>query len=385
MIRAVRILGCLILAVLVSSAAFAAGRSAPPENAGGGGAGSASLVTVAIYNDSINGHGSYFYGGDSNSWSEVQSILNSDPQGRFSTTVVTDLSATTLANFQVLSLPDNAVPDQWLPTVAAWFQAGHVIVCFDSAVSYAVYSGLFWPGYSGGVYYGTLWDYSSCDGDGQIAALDYITNGYTLGQAVSTIGGDAEYYSWMLPAGSNTFNVSGSGGGCEDLASTRQGIATPRPGAKAPEDGSSLVYGVYRDVAGQGRMVLLGPYDHPGYTEDAWPMIRGAHLVSSSSSYDLSFYDDYGRSQLCVNSTTGAFLYKILTGPHVGSYTGSAKVAKNSLYISVSAPTGSSGGTILWLYENLMTHSASGYYLNTPSGISSYLSDINTTNDPSCQ
>ena len=370
----------LALLVMVSPAVQAKGKQPHPYTV------APDTTRVAIYNDSLNGHGSYFNGGDSNSYALVQSILDSDPQERFTTTVVTDLSAATLANFDVLSLPDNAVPDQYLAAVAAWFVPGKVIVCFDSAVSYAAYSGFFWPGYGGDVYNGTLWDYGSCYDDGQIAQVDYITSDYTVGQAVSTIGGDAEFYPNMLPADANVFLASAGCAGGESFVAARQGNGVPnlRSERSREETGSALVYGAYRDVSCRnGRMVLLGPYDRPGDSaSDAWPMIRNAHLMQTAPpiSYDLSFLDDYGRSQLCVSSASGAWQYSVLKGNGTGKiYTGCGPVVTGSGYMRLTATPGSGYGLNLIYYTT--AHRATATFTYRPDAVSSALYDQNTTNN----
>ncbi len=343
-------------------------------------------VNVAIYNDDVNGPGSYFDGGDSNAWEILQTILDSDPQGRFTTTVVTDLGAATLSGFDVLVLPDNSVPDANVSDVITWFTSGKVIVCLDSAVSFAEYSGLFWPGYGGdtgdvGEY--TLWDYDTCQYDGQIAAVNCMTSGYTLGQAVSTISGDAEYYPWMLPPDAVTFLVSA---GCEyggefAVARATKGAAnasSPRPKhSVVAENGVAepMVYGVFRDIPGYGRMVLLGPYDTPDeYVADAWPMIRNACTVPKI----LSFWDDGGMSQVCID-TCGSFTWNVIDGY--------GAPASYSAGISVY-----NGGTMFWslpgasqyvyVYYDPNNHMAWGYLYDYNSGVYSSLFDTNTLNDP---
>jgi hypothetical protein len=366
----------LILAFLVAPAALAAAKKVRPESVAPAG------IRVAVYNDEIYGPGSYFYGGDSNAYDLVKSILDSDPQGRFATTVVTDLSAQTLANFDVLSLPDNSVPDQFLADVSAWFVPGKVIVCFDSAVSYAAYSGLFWPGYSGDVFYGTLWDYEACSDDGQISQVNYITSDYFVGQSVSTESGDAEYYPEMLPANANVFLVSaGCYGGGEDVtaAQGKGGVSNPRfRQSRRDENGSSLVYGAYRDVTGHGRMVLLGPYDEPGdWVYDAWPMIRNAHTIG----FNANFYDDYNRSEFCASTTTGAYKWTILSGPWAGmTFTGTGKVFNAGAKFTSAAGDPNSFS----LVYDPVRHKASGWLIT--GGRYFPLADKNTLDDPAgCQ
>jgi hypothetical protein len=343
-------------------------------------------INVAVYDDSEYGPGEYFDGGDSNAWETIQYILNNDPQGRFNAVVVTDLSASTLAGFDVLSLPDNSVPEEFLSDVSAWFVPGKVIVCFDSAVSYAEFSGFFWPGYGGNpddVGNGTLWGYGSCFEDGLISELDYVTDGYYVGQQVGTLGGDAEYFPEMLPPGTNVFLVANYGE-CEDFAAGRN-QGGDRAILKAPrvEQSQSLVYGAYRDVAGHGRMVLLGPYDFGGEpavqyeVEDAWPMICNAHLLPTQSGVDLNFYDDIsGAAQFCVN--TGSGIYEWDNYDWYYFYSGRAEIVNAGSAIW----NGPTDPNFLYVVYNPVQLNAYGYFYDTENGIFSSLIDYDTTDSP---
>lgn len=123
------------------------------------------------------------------------------------------------------------------------------------------------------------------------------------------------------------------------------------------------------------------------YTWTVTVTVDGVTCTSSGTitadPFGVAFFDDYGRSQLCLNTTTGAFKYTVLTGP--------------------SAGTSTSGVVTFTTYNGMMTfrtaaglpYSLSGKYLvnynkaqasftNRPLRISSSLYDNDTTNDPPC-
>lgn len=333
---------------------------------------------VAIYDNSGSGNGTYFQGYSQNAYEDVQWILDNDPDGRFATTVVTDLSASTLANFDVLSLPDNGVPDKWLGDVASWFQAGHVIVCYDSAVCYAAYSGLFWPGYSGDIYLNTLWDYMACPYDGQITTVNYITSNYNLGDILTTMAGGARLYTETLPNDTSIFMMSASGDTCGGTAGPNGGGAGSGKAVSLP-----ATYGAYRDVAGHGRMVILGPWDLPSYGEDCYQLFRNAHAAGAA--YDLSFYDEMGLTQLCLNSTGGDFQYRVLKGFYAGTvYNGKVSLFKDSSGILVFTTPSKIPVQLQGVYSFKYNHAAAQLY-DKPHQFHSFLKDMNTLDDPPCK
>lgn len=204
---------------------------------------------VVVLNSSTNPP--YFVGGNTNAWSQVSSIIDSDPEHRFQVTVLTNLQApgwNGLEGQDVLVLPDNAVPADSLQLVADWFQPGKVIVCLDSAVCYAAYTGWMWSSSTGRHGYGEFWDYNSGAGDQKIWLADPITANYSVGQVIGSVVYDAQYYRNALPA--DAVALSGK------------------------STDPSRCYAVYRDVPGRGRLVLLGPFIMP--LSDQYSMIREA-------------------------------------------------------------------------------------------------------------
>lgn len=105
------------------------------------------------------------------------------------------------------------------------------------------------------------------------------------------------------------------------------------------------------------------------------------HYVGGYTPYDLIYVDDFSRSQLCVNSATGDYSYKVLSGRGAGEYTGTA-------YLSMRNGTLFINSTTLYprlqFYDNQRYHRAYGSF--TYGAVRSYLDDKNTANDPdTCQ
>ncbi|MGC9308636.1 MAG: dockerin type I domain-containing protein, partial [Thermoplasmatota archaeon] len=205
-------------------------------------------VRVAIYNSSTHGAGDYFDGGQSNNWDEFQSVLNSDPEGRFTVSVITELSYSTLAHYDVLVLPDNGVPNEWLDDVDDWFTADKRIVAGDSSICFVSYAGYLWSGSAGSNGKYTYWDYNSDHNDSRIALDHPITSGYSVGQIISSVSGDAQMYIDMLPGDAQVLTTS--------------------------NNNSTNAYVVYRDVPGKGSIVVLGVHDtlYP----DGYDLVRDA-------------------------------------------------------------------------------------------------------------
>lgn len=194
------------------------------------------------------GSPSYFIGGNSNAWSPVVDILNSDPARRFTVTVATNLNADTIAGQEVIVLPDNAVATADLQAVADWFVPGKTILAMDSSVCYAAYSGFMWPSAAGTNGHNVYWDYGSSSNDQQVWLSDPVTASYAVGQLIDSKNNDVQLYVDKLP-----------------------------PDAKAltgRKNNPNRCYVAYRDVPGRGRIIVLGPYVTP--SSGQYALIRDA-------------------------------------------------------------------------------------------------------------
>ena len=99
------------------------------------------------------------------------------------------------------------------------------------------------------------------------------------------------------------------------------------------------------------------------------------------SCYDLIYIDDLGRSRLCEDSQTGAFVYKVLSGAGQGEYSGQAYLSMRNGVLFINSTT---LNPRLQFYDNQKFHRAYGSF--TKGTLRSYLDDKNTANNPAaCQ
>lgn len=115
-------------------------------------------------------------------------------------------------------------------------------------------------------------------------------------------------------------------------------------------------------------------YDFSG---DLIPLYHNAaiFLYNGCNSFNASYYDDYGRSQFCVNTKTGAYRWNILGGAGAGtSYNGTATVFNGGGKYVASSPN------YLSVTVDPVRHKASGWFVG--GGFYSKLADANTLNDP---
>jgi uncharacterized repeat protein (TIGR01451 family) len=195
-------------------------------------------ISVAILDRANTADISYWFGGNSNSWNSYRTILENDPETRFAVTVVTELSASTLAGFDRLLLPDNAVPDVYLTSVSEWFAfPDRRMIAVDSASSYAAYSGFMWPESAGSNGYGVYWDYGSSADDQVVLLEDKITENYAVGTVLPSRQNDAQMFSTQLPSDAVV------------------------PTAKQADHDKAYV--AYRQVPDKGAIVVLGPFSTP--------------------------------------------------------------------------------------------------------------------------
>lgn len=196
-------------------------------------------ISVAILDRASTSGISYWFGGNSNSWNNYRTILEDDPENRFAVTIITDLSSSTLGDFDRLLLPDNAVPDVYLTDVSNWFSSpDRLIVAADSAISYAAYSGFMWPDSAGSNGFGIYWDYGSTSNDQEVLFEDKITTGHAIGSLLPSRSSDAQMFVSQLPA--------------DAVAPT------------AKQTDHDKAYTAYRHVPGKGTIMVLGPFGVPG-------------------------------------------------------------------------------------------------------------------------
>lgn len=105
-----------------------------------------------------------------------------------------------------------------------------------------------------------------------------------------------------------------------------------------------------------------------------------AQYTALIAAFDLSFYDDAGRSKLCVNSNTGTFVYTILWGSGAGSYGGKGSVSVANGQLTLVTPPGLPYALSLKFLQRYARATAS--YSHRILRISSTLVDNNTKDDP---
>ena len=101
-------------------------------------------------------------------------------------------------------------------------------------------------------------------------------------------------------------------------------------------------------------------------------------VIKGSLGYNTNFLDEYGRSQACLNRTTGAFIWNILTGPSAGySVTGTAMARNGGTLFYVSTPA-----FYFYCSYDPIRKRATGYFYDYGCHAYSSLYDANTTDNP---
>ncbi|MBI4913246.1 MAG: hypothetical protein HY823_10950 [Acidobacteria bacterium] len=126
----------------------------------------------------------------------------------------------------------------------------------------------------------------------------------------------APTYQWQVkPAGSAAWANVGSGTGGNTAAYTTAPVFLP-------------------DNGNRYRVVLQNA---------AGTLTSSEALLTVLATFDLSFLDDLGRSKVCLNSTTGGYIWTELTGPGAGrSFWGLAITKSSALGILLSSLPGAS-------------------------------------------
>ncbi len=206
-------------------------------------------LKVGVYDHPSTFDISYFMGINSNLYLTYLTVLDTDPMSRFVTSIITDLSSSTLAGLDVIVLPDNAVPDVYLSSVATFLSSRKGVVGVDSAVSYMAYSGALWPSAAGTHGWGVYWDAGGFFNDQMILMSHEITADYTVGSVVSSMGGSMMYKSMLPP---DALALTGS-------------FMLP-----------TFAYVAAREEPGRGRVVELGPMETFTVPLDLEELVRDA-------------------------------------------------------------------------------------------------------------
>jgi subtilisin-like proprotein convertase family protein len=186
---------------------------------------------------------------------------------------------------------------------------------------------------------------------------------------------------------SNTANPGGqvpyttNNGMATDHAYANLTVATPL----APEESFGAFQG--EDPNGTWTLTISDDLAGDGGNLASWTLWVWDASCFVGPTYDLNFRDQYNRSELCLDSATGDYVYNVLSGPYTGqSFAGTANIvqyAPTLFLFNTPCPAGSthclSGN---W---NVTRHSASAILKSyLPSRFSSSLYDANYTDSPPC-
>ena len=132
-----------------------------------------------------------------------------------------------------------------------------------------------------------------------------------------------------------------------------------------------------------GTIAASGPFDFVVTATDSNGCQGSQEYTGVISQTNLSFMDDYGRSQLCVNGFTGAWQWTVFKGNGAGNvYSGTGTLVNGSGYMRLTATAGS--GYSLSLIYYTTAHRATATFSYRPDAVSSTLYDANTLDDPAC-
>ena len=132
-----------------------------------------------------------------------------------------------------------------------WLKAGNTIIAVDSAITYISYAGLMWEDSVWTDGEDTYWDYDSLSDDFSMVYSEITADIFTS-SVLSSMSGDAQMYSYMLPY---------------DAVILGESYNDP-----------SAVYAACRNVPGGGAVFVLGPFDAP--EDDVFPFIRSVVFAS---------------------------------------------------------------------------------------------------------
>jgi len=162
-----------------------------------------------------------------------------------------------------------------------------------------------WPGWFGG---GSLaYDsYKLMNGTGSTQCVTISVSG--LGTAVHVSAYNEDFSAALAPA-----NYLGDSGGSIDNQQWTISVAA----------GQTIVLVVQENNQGGG---LGGAY-----------ALTFTHLTPGC--YDKYYVDDFGRTRLWLNSTSGAWRMEVLSGLNMGTYSGSSTVAVNGDLLTLTTTT----------------------------------------------
>jgi Peptidase family C25 len=257
-------------------------------------------------------------------WEHYKQILESDPQGRFTVSIIDNLNSSTLSGFDRLVLPGNAVPDAYLENVENWLTPDKRLIAVNYAISYVAYSGLFWPdsrGWNGqssrfvnGIETPILWHISNPGTAGQrILTLEKATEGYNLTDILETIE--------IRPNTNPTPYIIRDRAPNDIIALTEWNYDLGK------------LFATERKIPGKGTMVILGAFDT--VFADAIPLVRNAiegegNLTWLSTNMQSGTINSHSQENLAVTINSA--------GAAAGKYLGYLRVYSNATHPPLFVP-----------------------------------------------
>lgn len=140
-------------------------------------------------------------------------------------------------------------------------------------------------------------------------------------------------------------------------------------------------------VGNEGRTIFRGFADAMGGADqdtdgipdhvELWTNLITA-VMDVPDMFDAVYVDDAGLSKLCLNTTTGEFIYRVLSGKGAGEYAGVATITwrPNGSFV-LSGERGARYA--LSVYHDSQQDLVKGYYRNFDSGANSSITDKNAS------
>jgi hypothetical protein len=129
-----------------------------------------------------------------------------------------------------------------------------------------------------------------------------------------------------------------------------------------------------------GTLSVAGTFAFTVTATDFYGCAGSRQYTVAIAAFDLSFYDDSGRSKVCANSVTGDWKWTVLQGVGIGIYTGTAVVSRFNGTLAFTSPPASPYALSLKYLERYLK--ASGSFTHRAGRVSSTLLDSKTTNNP---
>ncbi|MGC8722964.1 MAG: choice-of-anchor J domain-containing protein [Acidobacteriota bacterium] len=264
---------------------------------------------------------------------------------------------------------------------ASWPPQGWTLTAATACGGWQSSSSLGLPNYTGGSGPCAMASSAACDAG---ADLSLISPAIAIapGAAAPTLTFKQDLFLGTYGSDSAEVDVSGDGG----QSWTSVAYFTGTGGVRGP-DIQSIDLSPYMGSTIQIRFHYMagGP--------DWWWQVDDVVVTGGGSpppppppptTYNLYFQDDFGRSSLCADSSTGAWSYTVLKGNGAGSsFAGQGSIIQGNGFLQIRSLPGASALTLI---DYTTAHRATATFVNRSNAIASSLYDSNTQDDgpPAC-